>query len=121
MTNVTTTPVEQVFLILVGDVLVGQDLAQTIADDRPHARVIIAASLDSAATVLRDEAAVEIAFIEAQPLALQGSALAPILADRGAQIVLLGLWSEDAPPVPNWKTLPFPFTTDDVRVTLTTR
>lgn len=83
MSRKTNGCVEKAFLIVVRDVVVGQDLAQTITDDRPKARVIISPSLEEAVTALRDVSAVEMAFVAADPGVFEHSALADALR-RGA-------------------------------------
>lgn len=103
------------FVIVVRDVLVGQDLAQTIAEDRPEAPVIVATSLQGALVAMHEVATVEAAFVAADPKEFARSPLAFALAECGAQVVLMGLWADEPLPVTGWKRLRYPFTSDDVR------
>lgn len=115
MTDNKTAAANASFLIVARDVLVGQDLAQTIADNRPRARVIIVTTLEDAIGALKDVATIEIAFIAAEPEALACSSVGPAVAMRGGQVVLLGAWADQLPATASWKLLPSPFTTEDVR------
>lgn len=103
------------YLIVVSDVIVGQDLAQTISDEHPDAEIIVVTTLDAAVTALAAVPFVGVAFIAADPERLARSQLNRILAGQGAQVVLMGLWTDQAPKVAGWKLLPFPFTTETVR------
>lgn len=114
MTDNKTASDMATFLIVVREVVVGQDLAETIAEDRPNARVIIVATLEDALVSLADVATLEIAFIAADPAVLESSRLTPALAARGGQVVLMGVWADHPPATSSWKLLPFPFTTEDV-------
>ena len=112
---------DPVFLVVVRDVVVGQDLAQIIVDDHPTARVIVVSSLGAAVPALAEVAAVEVAFVAAEPQVFATSPLAGDLVVRGGKVVLMGLWDDAAPPLASWKMLPFPFTTDDVRGVIAAR
>ena len=103
------------YLIVVQEVVVAQDLAQTISDHQPGAHIIMAASLNAAIEALIDVPRVEIAFVAADPQAYLESQFAKVLAARGAQVVLMGVWGEVRRSAQIWNLLPFPFTTDDVR------
>lgn len=109
------------YLIVVSDVVVGQDLAQAICEDHPQAEIVVATSLDEAVGALGAVPFVGVAFIAAEPEKLERSRLYRVLSAQGAQVVLMGLWTDQAPKAAGWKLLPFPFTTDNVRGLLATR
>lgn len=115
VTNNHTSLVDATVLVVVRDILVGQDLAQTISEARPEARVIVVTSLEDAVAALADVQAVALTFIAAEPEALTASPLAQALADRGAKVVLMGTWADQRSVVKSWKRLPLPFTSEHVR------
>lgn len=114
MTEINTASASATFLIVVREILVGQDLAMTIEEERPGAKVIVVATLDAAPAALTDVAALEVAFIAADPARFEHSPLAQMISALGGKIVLMGLWFPEACSAANWKILPFPFTTEDV-------
>lgn len=115
LTENRTSPRDKVFLVIVRDVLVGQDLAQTILDEYPAAHVIVVASPEDAMVALADVTAIEIAFVAAEPQTFDASPLERALVIRQGKVVLMGSWSDTGFPLASWRMLPFPFTTADVR------
>jgi len=110
-----------VVLIVLKEVLVGQDLAQAVRDERPDARVVIAQTPEAALSAIDDEARVEIAFVAAEPQVFERSSLVRGLTKRGARVVMLGVWTDPAALPGSWTLLPFPFTTEDVRALIPSR
>lgn len=102
-------------LIVVGDAVVGLDLADIIAEAQPQAEVIVVTTLGAAVAALADVASVDIAFIAAEPEDFERSSLARCLAERGGQVVLMGVMATHSAPVARWRLLPFPFSTEHVR------
>lgn len=110
-----TTAIRGAFLIVAKDVIVAQDLAATITDNRPGAQVLLARSLETGAEALAGVAMIDTAFVAAEPEAFEGSRLAGCLVARGAQVVLMGVLSTRPARSARWTMLPFPFRTEDVR------
>lgn len=103
---------EKVFVIVVREALVGRDLADTIAETHPRARMVLADTLAAALVAVQPLEAVDLAFIAAEPAVFEASALAEALAARGAEVVLMGVTN---PQGVRWRILAFPFSTADVR------
>lgn len=102
-------------LIVAAQPLVAQDIALTISDEMPDAQVIIAESIDEGIQAIVPFAAIAIAMVEMEESAFSDSPLMPALADKGAQICLIGARSGQ-----RWPTLPTPFSTDDLLLVLKT-
>lgn len=102
------------YLVLVRETLVACDLAQTIVEFDPQARVICATSVEEAEAALADLTSVEIAFVAEGPTRFAGTPLHVGLTIRGGRVVLLGLEAEDHGPSSVFDVLMQPFNTDAV-------
>ena len=111
MTHVSTQPT---CLVMMQDTVVAQDLALTIYDCHPDARVIVVPTPDDAVAALEPVSRVLLAFVSARPKSFAGSTLAEAILARGGKVVMLGMEAEETGPTENWCVLPQPFTTDIV-------
>ena len=111
MTNVSTQPT---CLVMMQDTVVAQDLALTISDCHPDARVIVAATPADALAQLAAVPQIWLAFVSARPRTFAQSAFAKAISARGGKVVMLGVEAEQAGPTVDWCVLPQPFTTEVV-------
>lgn len=102
------------YLIVMREVLIAQDIAQTIADHDPGAQVIIALTVAEAIAALEPVTELVIAFIADQPARFGQSVLSVAITARGGRVVMLGEDAETTGPNRNWDVLYQPFTTDAV-------
>lgn len=107
------------YLVVIREVIVANDIAQTIAHHEPGAHVIIAATHAQAVTALGPVATLAIAFISERPAQFAQSGLCTAIAARGGRVVLLGEDAEVTGPNADWSVLYQPFTTDAVIAKLT--
>ena len=99
-------------LVVIRHIVVAADVASTIADFDPGARVLVAATLDEATALLQDPGSVTLAVIEADPRVLKASALGAALAHHGARILLVGDAAEEIAEAAGFAVLSRPFTSD---------
>jgi hypothetical protein len=102
------------YLIVVGELLIAQDLALTIGDHDSTADVILASTLPQAKAALASVPHLRHAFVAASPDAFVESGLDQAIRQRGGRAILMGVEAEAAGPSPGWDVLPQPFTTDCV-------
>jgi len=102
------------YIVLVTEALVGQDIAQTIADFDPAAHVILVASLAEAEAALAQIDTVAVAFVAGKPHCFAGSHFAAAITARGGRLVLLGVEAEASGPTADFDVLTQPFDTDAV-------
>jgi hypothetical protein len=103
-------PDAPVYLVLIREVLIAQDIAETIAEHVAGAQVIVAGTAAQAITALTPIAAVVIAFVSERPATFAQSELNRAIASRGGRVVLLGVDAELAGPSSAWDVLYQPFT-----------
>ena len=103
-----------VYLVVMKETVVAQDIAGAIADARPGARIVIVASPAEARSALAGVDRLAAAFVSAAPQTFLGSSLAKAIAQRGGQVVLMGDEAEEQGGGPGWSVLHRPFTTKAV-------
>lgn len=106
------TTENRTYLLLTREVLVAEDMALTIRDLFPAARVLKFHDLDMLQEALPELAGVDMAFLESAILGPDRARIAGAMTALGAEIVLLG--AEDRPEnetEPPWRGLPIPFDT----------
>lgn len=100
-----------VFVVIVDEVLVAQDIEMIMRDIAPNAAVVVARSLSEA--VERAPAyPITAAFVQGDLAGFRGSAMGARMSDDGGAIVLVGHELGGAPD--GVAVLPFPFTRGDV-------
>lgn len=102
---------EHAYLVVLDDVLVAMDIAETIREFSPGATVLVAANEAEAMTVIGGLHGLVQAFVAAEPNGFSGSALCEGIAVRGGSVVLLGDEAEEAVAV-RWPVLQRPFGRD---------
>lgn len=78
------------YLVAVNDLVVAQDIAGTITDMNPDAKVISARSLDEASEIVATRGGVTFAVTDAGPIRLNGSTAGGALSACGARILFIG-------------------------------
>ncbi|TMV43190.1 hypothetical protein FGG78_41585, partial [Thioclava sp. BHET1] len=86
----TPAPSRGAYLVVLSDVLVAQDLAETIRDFVPDADIIIAPDPAQGLAALDPHACLSQAFVSLGPLDYERSPLAAAIGVRGGRVVLLG-------------------------------
>lgn len=102
------------YLIVLRHVLVAEDIAMTVAEFDPAARVIAVASPAEALPHLDGVGQVAMAFVGQGPSGFRDSDLHRALDRRGSRVVLLGEEAEAAGEAAGFPVLVRPFTTVDV-------
>ena len=102
------------YLIVLRHVVVAQDIALTIADMDPQARVVTAASEAEALSMLGGVDRLAVAFVGQSPRAYESSALARAVAERGGRVVLLGEDAEAEGAALGYAVLVRPFSTGTI-------
>lgn len=113
MTNRTKTG-SDAYLIVLRELVIAQDIAQTIGDVDPAARIIVTATPTEALAALADVDRLAVAFVSALPEQFDDLPLRQAIARRGGRAVLLGHEAETAGPSDKWDVLPQPFSTQTV-------
>ena len=115
MTDATTGGANRpAYLIVLRHVLVAQDIAMTIADADPGARVVTTASPAEALPALRDVERLAVAFVAEAPRDHGDSDLGRAIAARGGRVVLIGEAAEAEGEALGFPVLTRPFSTGDV-------
>ena len=102
-------------LVVATQPLVAQDIALTLLDELPQARIISAASMAAGFDAIDALASLEMALVEAEEAVFADAPLRYALAAKGALVCLIGPRSSL-----HWPTLPMPFTTDGLALALKT-
>jgi hypothetical protein len=111
MTDIDARPV---ILIVMQNVLIANDIEQTILEAWPDADVITVASVDAAEEAMTSHPRIEIAFLELDSATPPPSHLTDMVTRGGGKMVMLG-YEQAAPSFSaDWPKLDFPFTTDDL-------
>jgi hypothetical protein len=121
LTNDKSRSALAVYLVVVQDMLIQQDIAQAIEEFSQNARIVLADSLTNAVNALGDIADISMAFVAAMPDAFLQSPLASELAKRRADVVLAGVWDDDSAQTRDWAVLRYPFSTADIHNLLSVR
>jgi hypothetical protein len=114
MTHLPRTADTGTYLVVLREIIVGQDIAMTIQDHNPDARVIIAATLAEAVAAVEGVDAVAVAFVHAPSAEVARSPLAEAVAARGGRIVLMGHEIGRDPKATVLPVLAFPFVSSDI-------
>ncbi len=109
------------FLVVLDDVLVARDLAQTAAEFSPACDVVVTTTSALALVALADVVNLNAAFLGMEPDAFDGSALQAAIATRGGRVFLLGEEAERLGRGEGWEALVRPFTSDAVKTALLLR
>jgi hypothetical protein len=109
---------KNVYLIIVDDLLVAEDLRQTIVELIPDAQILAAADPDAALLALEVDTIVAAAIVETESQLFIGSPLADHLERIGTRIILCDSWDSSFAVEKAWAVLPTPFSADDVRAAL---
>ncbi len=109
------------YLVLSREVIMAQDLAQSLVDFDPQARVHQVVSQADALALVESSEALRVAFVQlsAAKVSLEqllGSELARLMRERRGKLVLVG--EDDVPADPLLLALPMPFTTEAIMRTL---
>jgi hypothetical protein len=102
------------YLIVLRHVLVAQDIAMTISDTDPEARIVTAASEAEALPRLAGVDRLTVAFVGQAPRAYGESALARAVRARGGRVVLLGEEAEAEGAAMGYAVLVRPFATASI-------
>lgn len=102
------------YLIVLRHVFVAQDIAMTIAEHDPSARIVVAPSAAEALPLLGDQERIAVAFVGQGPGAYRASPLAPAVRRRGGRVVLMGEEAEAQGEAQGFAVLARPFSTGDV-------
>jgi hypothetical protein len=106
------------FLIVQPEVLIAQDIAMTLADLYPSARIVMVLTLADAQAAVKNIERLHTAFVAAAPHQFSASGLAAEIARRGGRAILLGHDAEMAGPTLEWGILYQPFGTEAVAALL---
>lgn len=124
MNNTSSGSRDGPYLIVMADVLIREDLRQTILETAPEAEIFLASDCESALTGLAaglNSAGVTlaspgfVAFVAVDPTVFAASALSRALAQTGVRVVMTNAWDIPETPTGTWAVLPFPFTAGDVQ------
>ena len=105
-----------VYLIVLREVLIANDITMVIHDAVPGVRVIAVMDLDDAAKQVMPDDHVSVAFLAVDPAIAMQSALVQELAGQGTRIVIVG--HDEHPALTRamgWSVLVYPFNGDDVQ------
>ena len=102
-------PQRGAYLVVMGDYLVAQDLAESIAYYDPTAEVILRHTVDEGAQALEFVEHIEVAFVGDAPQRFAASPFAKSLMQRGARVVLIGDEAEAQGDQAGWRVLQRPF------------
>lgn len=102
------------YLIVLRHVLVAQDIAMTVAEFDPAARVITAATGPEALPQIEDVDRIAVAFVGKGPGAFRASPLARAVAERGGRVVLMGEEAEAEGEAQGFRVLERPFSTGNI-------
>lgn len=102
------------YLILLRHILVAQDIAMTIKEFDPAARIVTATSPAEAEERLSGIADLALAFVGQSPDAYRTSSLSRAVAQRGGRVVLMGEEAELQGESLGFMVLARPFTTANI-------
>ena len=106
------------YLVVVSDYIVSQDLAETVADFVPDAKVIVRPTIGDALQALERVERVAVAFVGDRPARFANSPLAAMIHAKGGRVVLLGDEAEVEGPAEGWAVLQRPFSLSLVQTLL---
>lgn len=106
------------FLIVIEDLLIREDLRQAIVESVPFAEVRIADDAAAADAIAQNAGSGLTAFVSAEPALFAASPLAQTLQSVGANVILTEAWDASDPVPRGWDFLPAPFTSQDIHAIL---
>jgi hypothetical protein len=98
------------YLVVISEIIVAEDIAQTILMRAPGAQIITARTLAEAQSAIRHHPRLTVAFVEASEPCFAASTLAAELSLRKARVVLLTDRPRGERQGRNWDLLDMPFT-----------
>ena len=102
-------PPQGAYLVVLGDYLVAQDLAESIVYYDPAATVIVRHTTAEALVAVDSVARIEVAFVGDAPTRFAASQLAQMIHSKGGRVVLLGDEAEATGEAAGWSVLHRPF------------
>ncbi|SDE62240.1 hypothetical protein SAMN04488105_105319 [Salipiger thiooxidans] len=102
------------FLVFVHDPVVAEDIASTLEESHPGARIVLPANEAAALAALDEHPQITLAVMSMSPEAAQASALGSALAARQARVVLMGFEAEERGESAGFTVLHRPFRTADL-------
>ncbi|MEO6299778.1 MAG: hypothetical protein ABIO62_09130 [Paracoccaceae bacterium] len=111
-------PSRGVYLVVVNDYLVSQDLAETVVDFIPGAEVIAKHTMAEAVQALQQFVRVAVAFVSAGPSYFATTPLAALIHSMGGKVVLVGDAAESEQAIDGIAVLQRPFSTTSVQAHL---
>ena len=102
------------YLIVLRHVVVAQDIALTVAEFDPSARILVARSGEEAIPLLDGVDRLPLAFLGKGPSEFRASPIAGELEARGARVVLMGEEAEAQGEAEGFEVLVRPFTTEAI-------
>lgn len=110
----TSTHPHDVFLIVAEDLIIAEDLRQSIEELALKTPIIVAHSHEDALLALKDNTRAEFAVIATTIQSFAASALAVHLSKSDTHIMLTEPWDSSLANERGWAVLPYPFTSQDV-------
>lgn len=98
-----------VYLIVLDDSIVAQDLAETVSEHDPLAGLISCKTLTEAVDAVAHVERIVVALVEAGPEQFRASPLAGLIAAKGGRVVLMGDDAEDSGMASGYPVLQRPF------------
>lgn len=108
-----------VYLIVIRDVLIAEDLRQSLCEMVPDARVVIIPAIALAQASIAGLGRVAMAVFDERPALVVGSALWALLREHAARLVFAGDCDAPAAAHHGAEALPYPFSTQDVHSLIT--
>ncbi|NDV50738.1 MULTISPECIES: hypothetical protein [Roseobacteraceae] len=106
------------FLVLLNDPFVAEDVARSISEHDPTARVVCARTPEAALLLVQSEGHVGVALLQMAPEEVPKSALGQLLSAAGTRIALAGDAAEQQGPACAYEVLQRPFSSAELLLTL---
>lgn len=97
------------FLVLLSDPFVAEDVARSISENAPEARVLCAQTPEAALLMVLAEGSVSVALLQMPPEDVPQSPLVELLRQKGTRIALAGDAAEEAGEACPYEVLQRPF------------
>lgn len=104
----------QGFLVLLNDPFVAEDVARSISEHDPSARVLCAQSPEAALLLVQTEAGIGVALLQMAPDEFRRSPLGQVLSAAGTRIALAGDAAEEQGEACPYEVLQRPFSSADL-------
>lgn len=115
----TATDSNQIILIVAENLIVAEDLRQSIEELALNHPIIIAHNHEDALAALNVNTLAKLAVIATSLRTFAASALSTRLSDSGTHIILTEPWDSSLANERGWTVLPFPFTSQDLQTLIT--